>query len=317
MKHDPPLVGSRTWHRGPHCNFYPDMERLRAPGGPWEYFLKGWVPQRPYLDAQVAVLAIGSCFAQEIVRYLDRRPERKCPTADETFRQTALFWHGSGFVNTYSLRQQIEWALGLRQIDRGFLAAPEPKVSRKGEREVRSYTHLPVDEAARLATEAVIRRTEVFIFTLGLAEVWEDQVAGEVFFKAVPEECFDGRRHRFRVTTIEENQKNLDATYRAIRQVRPEATIIWTLSPVPLIATFRPQACVPASEVSKSILRVAVDEHLRSRADDRRLFYWPSYELVRCYFPAVGEHPFEPDLRHVRRPIVARIMDLWWRVFVQ
>jgi hypothetical protein len=83
--------------------------------------------------------------------------------------------------------------------------------------------------------------------------------------------------------------------------------IIFTLSPVPLKATFRPVSCVTANAVSKAILRAALDEVLRDNDTDDNLFYWPSYEIVTTAFGA----PWEADNRHVRREHLDMIMGLF------
>jgi hypothetical protein len=66
-------------------------------------------------------------------------------------------------------------------------------------------------------------------------------------------------------------------------------------------------SCLTANSVSKAILRVAVDELLRAHPDDERLFYWPSYEIVKEY----AEDPYLDDNRHPR----AEIIDLIMRTF--
>ena len=96
--------------------------------------------------------------------------------------------------------------------------------------------------------------------------------------------------------------------YRLIRQHAPEARLIFTLSPVPLLATFRPVSCISANTVSKAILRVAVDELFVK--EDPRLHYWPSYEIVLEGF----ENSLKPDNRHVREEVLAFIMALFEQV---
>ena len=123
--------------------------------------------------------------------------------------------------------------------------------------------------------------TRVFVITLGLAEVWyqrrraeggaeaggkaragaeeeQEEQEEEVLWRAVPSDRFDPRRHGFRVSSVGENLRNLRAIVALIRAHVPAAVVVFTLSPVPLSATFRGVSCVTANAVSKSILRVAV-----------------------------------------------------------
>ena len=167
----------------------------------------------------------------------------------------------AGLVNTFVLRQQFEWALEGKNFDDDLWVG------------ARGTMVLPT-EAARRRTREMFERTSLFVVTLGLAEVWyqrrsadgDDGAAEEeqVLWRAVPSDRFDSKRHGFRVSTVAENLENLRAIVRLVRKhCAPSASIVFTLSPVPLAATFRGVACVTANAVSKSVLRVAVDELLR------------------------------------------------------
>ena len=81
------------------------------------------------------------------------------------------------------------------------------------------------------------------------------------------------------MSTTAENSDNLARIRELIRDVKPTAPIIFTLSPVPLMATFRPVSCVTASSVSKAILRVSIDELMRTFSADDRLLYLQSYGI--------------------------------------
>jgi hypothetical protein len=130
----------------------------------------------------------------------------------------------------------------------------------------------------------------------------------------VPTYVFDPERHEFRVSTVAENIENLEALYSLLRARKPGVPIIFTVSPVPLVATFRPVSCMAANSVSKAIVRVAVDELVRGHADDPLLFYWPSYEIVMDVY---GPAAFKEDRRHILTPVVARIMGAFEKAFVE
>jgi hypothetical protein len=150
----------------------------------------------------------------------------------------------------------------------------------------------------------------VFILTLGLSEVWYDKTTGDVFWRAIPSDSFDAGRHGFRVSTVAENLDNLRTIVALVRKHRPGARVVLTLSPVPLVATFRPVSCVSANSVSKSVLRVAIDELMREGVPG--LYYFPSYEIVTSYF----RDPYALDNRHVRPEVVATIMAAFARHYV-
>jgi hypothetical protein len=115
---------------------------------------------------------------------------------------------------------------------------------------------------------------------------------------------FDENVHAFRISSVEENYRNIEAIRALVRQHVPNASLIFTLSPVPLMATFRPVSCITASSVSKAILRVAIDEFVRAHSDDKKLFYFPAYEIVKEYF----RDPYEDDNRHPTPEVIATVM---------
>lgn len=163
------------------------------------------------------------------------------------------------------------------------------------------------DAEIREATRAIIAATEVFILTLGLSEIWYDKPTGDAFWRAVPAALFDPDRHGFRVSSVEENRANIGVTLDLIHAARPDAKVVVTLSPIPLMATFRPISCLTANAVSKSILRVAIDQIM---AEDRAyVFYYPSYEMVT----GATVDPFEEDNRHPRPDIVDSVMACFER----
>jgi hypothetical protein len=151
------------------------------------------------------------------------------------------------------------------------------------------------------------------VITLGLSEVWYDLESGRPYPGPIPREQFDPLRHGFRKVRHSENAANLKAIYRHIRERRPTATVVFTLSPIPLAATFRPIPCVVADAASKASLRSAVDEFMLDHEADQRLFYFPSYEVVTRAF----DRPWMPDKRHVRPHVLDFNMALFERYFCQ
>ena len=109
----------------------------------------------------------------------------------------------------------------------------------------------------RTQTKDLFDTTDTFILTFGLSEVWYDAETQNIFLRTVPKQYYDPDRHLFRVSTVEENRDNIGAIYKLIRKHRPDANIIVTLFPIPLVATFRDESCITANSVSKSVLRVA------------------------------------------------------------
>ena len=294
--HDP-RDGGRTkhhdWFRGDAALRGPDRAQMIPATAVRDHVLRGWIPERPAIDRETRITAFGSCFAANISSWLGQRNYRVA-AREEDAQKAYVVRIGEGMVNSFVIRQQFEWAWEGRTFDRPLWHGYDA-------------TEFGYDEEVRARTRALFDETEVFILTFGLSEVWYDEPSGEVFWRTVPKRAYDPERHRFRVSSVEENRANIEAIYASIRRNRPDARVILTLSPVPLIATFRDTSCITANSVSKSILRVALDEVLRAHRGDGRLFYWPSYEIVMDVLRA----PFKEDRRHLPRAVLDYIMILF------
>jgi hypothetical protein len=274
---------SYSFYRGGRSGFHP-TDRSISSTRVLRYFFDGLTPTEPCVGAATPIVAFGSCFAGHISNYLH---DIGYNVANTRHRAAYVASMGDGIVNTFALRQQFEWAWEARQ----------PAVELWHGYDARA---LGYDEDVRLDTKDLFDGAQTFIITLGLSEVWYDKPTGEVFWRAVPADRFDPERHQFRVASYEENLSNLRAICRLIRTHRPDACIIFTLSPIPLKATFRDMPCVSANAVSKAILRAALDELLRGAAEEERLFYFPSYEVALNAF----SHPFMEDRRHVHKHVL-------------
>jgi len=287
---------ARSWYRGEYCNFHPGKVGLHGEGGLEKYILQGWVPPEPFITRKHRITAFGSCFAENVRRYLEAE---KYSVATEGTRNSYVVTCGFGINTTFSVRQQFDWAWLGRKFEED-LWWDEGKNLNK-----------PLEDV-REETRALFDQTDVFIITFGLSEVWYSMETGEVFWRAVPDDHFDPERHGFRLSTVEENRDNILWIRDLIRMRRPDAAIIFSLSPVPLLATFRPVSCITADAVSKAILRVALDDVMRIRPSDDLLFYFPSYEMVTRYF----QDPFIDDNRHPRKEHIQEIMRTFHRHFL-
>jgi hypothetical protein len=93
----------------------------------------------------------------------------------------------------------------------------------------------------------------------------------------------------------------------ALAAVNPRAQIVFTVSPVPLVATAEPGANVlSATTYSKSVLRVAAETMRRRFAN---VHYFPSYEIITGAFNR-GAY-YAGDLRNVVESGVAHVMKLF------
>ncbi len=149
-------------------------------------------------------------------------------------------------------------------------------------------------------------QAEVLVITLGLSEVWFDTIFNEPMWRSIPESLYEQDRHVFKLATVEETLGTLIKFDSLITENLPQLKIILTLSPIPLLATFRNQSAVTANQVSKAILRVALDQFMSvmKANSSSRYYYFPSYEMVFNLF----ENPFESDNRHIKKDVANYIL---------
>lgn len=289
---------SASFFRGETTNFYPSDKSLERMGVVGDYFAKGWMPAERFVTKATPIVAFGSCFAENISRFLHKAGFNVLTKRDNLAYISSM---GDGMVNTFAIRQQFEWAW--------LNKTPQADLWHGYDASEFGY-----DDAVRERTKALFDEAELFIITLGLSEVWYDEPTGEVFWRAVPKDKYDPSRHKFRVTTHAENLENLRAIHALIRRFRPDATVLLTVSPIPLTATFRPVTCLSANAVSKAILRAAADEFLREAVpNDPKLFYFPSYDIVMYGF----NHQWQDDRRHVYSHVLDFNMKVFERYYCQ
>lgn len=277
-----------------------------------------FVRAHPFLTFATPVGSAGSCFAMEIAFRLQRDGfnyiiTEPMPVGEAGLPPSCARW-GTIF-NTPSLRQLVEKAFGHRAL---------PKILYRREaggeivyldpfREDVVFKSVEEYEASYESHHKAVRRAllavRVFVFTLGMNEVWRMKADGSVFSRA-PWGVLPDLVEK-RVLTVEENLAELRRTLQVWRTYNPELKLILSVSPVPLHATFRGDDThvITANCHSKSLLRVVAEEFTRTERD---VYYLPSYETVlHC-----TRNPWNADQRHVSPEAVDKVMDLFRRMYV-
>jgi tetratricopeptide (TPR) repeat protein len=208
----------------------------------------------PALTKSSRVAALGSCFAMNLAHELARYGVA-----------TSIMGMGELINSTFANRALFEWALD----DATPMA--EPGVADV----LMAYFGSDKNEVLRNFREA-----DVFIYTLGVAPAFFDRASGR-FHLAQPGASTRHllRTKQFRTTTVAENADNIEYIAEAITRLQPQAQIVFSVSPVPLFATFEYDSAVIADCVSKSTLRVAID--LVMKKGRSNIHYWPAFEIVR------------------------------------
>lgn len=160
------------------------------------------------------------------------------------------------------------------------------------------------------AIRQAFEQMDVFVFTLGLTECWEDIRDGAVFpiCPGVAGGVFDPHRHRFRNQDVIEVVGDLSLFLQELRQVNQKVRVVLTVSPVPLVATAGSDHVLSATVYAKAVLRVAAGA---IAAKHGNVAYFPSYEIITG--PQARGRYFADDLRSVTEAGVDRVMTLFFR----
>jgi len=279
----------------------------------------------PLINKQTRIVSAGSCFATELAHslqtngynYLVKEPNRGKPGSYEFLNEDILPNSSAAWgtiFNTPGFRQLVEKAFDVRQLPHilwtqeimGKLRYLDPFRENIGFDSPEAYEE-NYDAHLRAAREA-FTEMDVFVVTLGLNEVWYFKADGSVFSRSPWRTAPSLVGHR--TLTVEENVADLMRMTDILRAHNPNVTIICTVSPIPLHATFRgdDEHVVTANAHSKAVLRVAAEEFARRC---KNAYYFPSYEVVTTS----TEHPWDPDQRHVTRDAVGNVMTLFHKMF--
>jgi tetratricopeptide (TPR) repeat protein len=131
-------------------------------------------------------------------------------------------------------------------------------------------------------TLQVIRDSDVFILTLGVAAAFFDRTSGD--FVLPRPSALNSRalaeKYLFRTASVKENVDNVLYLINFIRSVAPDIKVVVTVSPVPLLASFEYESAVQADCLSKSTMRLVAHEVVNN-SNISNILYWPSFEVFR------------------------------------
>src|SRR5579863_2386315 len=206
------------------------------------------------------IVTAGSCFAQHIARHLRDAAFNylvtELPNPIVPVHIAQQFGYGvftARYGNIYTSRQLIQLlrrAYDLFQPeddvwphrDGRFIDPFRPRIQPDGFASMAEY------RADRRQHFAAIRRAieelDVFVFTLGLTEGWTSRSDGAAYplCPGVAGGDFDEARHVFTNLRVPEVINDLNDAIELIRTHNPSARFIFTVSPVPLVATAEPHS---------------------------------------------------------------------------
>ncbi len=279
-----------------------------------------WTPKFA-ITPDMGTATFGSCFAQHFghalrdrgCKWIDGEPAPTDLTAEN--RKKFGFGQFSGrtgnIYTTSLLRQWLDWAKRDQvQPDEywekdGRIYDPfRPNIEPDGfasVEEMRKMRDITVSSLNR-----TLRRTDLFVFTLGLTESWMNKDGGYEYPMCPGTVAgeFDAEKHIFVPQYYDFIMENLLKSIENLRQRNENIKVLLTVSPVPLTATNSGEHVLVATSLSKSILRTVAGA---VAANFDYVDYFPSYEIINS--PVFKGTFFEPNLRSVNPAGVKLVME--------
>ncbi|GJD90183.1 MULTISPECIES: GSCFA domain-containing protein [Methylobacterium] len=288
-------------------------------------------PRETFAIARTDKVATGgSCFAQRVAEalreagfnyYLTEAPAPGMSGNEANARQFGTF--SARYGNLYYTRQFVQL------FDRAY-GRFEPELTawlREDGRYVDPFRPTVEPDgfaseaeviAARDAHLAEVRRLfetlDVFVLTLGLTEGWRWRADGAALPLApgVAGGTFDPDLYECVNAGAAEVLGDLRGFLDRLWSVNPAARVIFTVSPVPMIATYMDRHVMESNSYSKSVLRVAAGE---ACTGDPRAVYFPAYDIVTSNVNA-GRY-YNDDQRTINDAGVRHVMRLFLQTFAK
>ena len=292
---------------------YPSPER----GGDRLYPLAGPCAKPSFaIKPTDSVFTIGSCFARNVETAL--RDIGMTVTSNEN--QLGVVGDSLGFTpnffNKYSIHSiynDLKWALERDSYPGDDIIYPMHKDGLYADMQLgMSKLQFAMDDIRDFRTRyldvmARARDADVVIITLGYVETWYDNKLGIYLNTSPPKPLIKAEPDRFdfRVLSYNDVLGALHDVHALLVKHRTKPLkMLVTVSPVPLLSTFRDVDVLVANTYSKSVQRAAIDEFIR---DVDGVDYFPSYEFVTLSNPDLAWS--RGDYRHVSPDLVAQIMS--------
>lgn len=292
------------------------------------YDMQGLYKKKWQIKPGHKIATAGSCFAQHIARnlkssnynVLDLEPAPAGLPATK-HNMFGYSMYSARYGNIYTVRQLLQLikeATGELKIDPNeyiwekngrYYDAFRPAIEPNG---FESPSELMEHRQYHLTQVTELFATmDVFVFTLGLTETWQNKHSGLVFPTApgTIAGSYDPDVYCFKNFNYKEIMKDFKEVTQLLKKHqnkdRPIRYIL-TVSPVPLTATKSDMHILQATTYSKSVLRAVVGD----LSNNNHIDYFPSFEVItninnRGLF-------YENNLRSIRAEGVASVMKLFF-----
>lgn len=255
-----------------------------------------------HLTTKSKVATIGSCFANNLANVLN-----------ENGINAKTFSLGEEINNTYTNSAIFEIMNNIDTIgntDTNFNNTTlEPLMNNDFIKELKEF-------------KEYLSNCDLLVYTLGVSQgffSFDDKPTLIKGTGGIDRTAFT--KSLYRNISVDENVLNCKKIITLARLIRPNIPIVFTLSPVPLARAFDTTSAITSDCLSKSILRVSIDELLKLNI--KNINYWPSFEIAKWIYPHIiiekpqdwhfGSDDLHP--RHVSKETVSLIIQLFIKVY--
>lgn len=257
--------------------WYPTIAQVKEKNSVDRFIMEGWIPKIPFISLNTKIIAFGDCFVQCIIQFLINNK------INVNMNNIKLFFYSSQFINTFSILEQIEWVMGKRSAEE--IEYFRGNSTRTGSKKV------VLSEEERVAAKKQFEITDVIILSFGVIETWMNLQGQSLWSKSLN----DQKDEILRISSFEENRKNMDCIYKNLREINRHCDIIIQLSPIPINASFGDKSVVSANCLAKSTLKTVINDFYCQYKNDPNLHYFPSYEIANYLL----KYPYDEDNRHL------------------
>lgn len=240
------------------------------------------------------VSSAGSCFAKNISKFLVNNTnnyfitEKKHDLISEAISQKFNYEvYSARYGNIYTAKQLYQlllmsqkkffpiekyWTVKDRYID-----PIRPLIQPNG---FNSKKELLLDRVQHLEfVYKMFKESDVFIFTLGLTELWINKLDGTAYpvCPLVVNDKLNKKSYQFINQNFSQVLEDMTKFISSLKKINKKIKIVLTVSPVPLVATAEKRDVLISNVYSKSVLR-NVAEELQKKNED--IYYFPSFEII-------------------------------------
>ena len=260
------------------------------------------IPQK--LSASSRVVTFGSCFALNISKTL-KELNVNCKTISQVEDFNNPLINAALLMHDYKLEEDKIWRVQGNSSETSSILFHDELALSRGEKLTYSQRFGEL--------KASITNCDLTIITLGTALGMLDN-DGRISLAPQTSNKTDNSTMLPLNTLID----SIKSIYSSIRKINQNCLIVFTVSPVPIYASWdRDESIYESDCVSKSLIRIACHEFFKDKVNDDKCVYYPSFEIVRWISPTIKkldawDDPRHPSFENMIKPIMSNFISTFF-----